>query len=235
MPTIQVTEILERAKSASDMRDNFVTTTEWLRWLNVEYKMLENYILRHGYALRESREDITANGAESYDIEDPMVVLGVYELMSSGRQRRLRHSDVMDGAGHVYFSTAGPTGSASTFNIIQAGDNEVKIRFHPRPASGTYQVYIISEPVALAIDDEVQYPAGLEERLVLGLARRAVAKEEGDTRELSRQIREFDAHIESFCFDRVMAGHQQVRNVDKVERGWADRAGTPDPADWIWR
>jgi hypothetical protein len=232
MPAYTVTEIIERAKSAADMRDNFVTTTEWVRWLNVENQQLRLAMARAGWVLDEGREDITANGALSYTLNDPLCVLGVYEYDGQTRYRRLRHSDLMDGAGYHDEVT---NGAASTFRVYwDASNGALRIRFWPIPTSGTYKVFVINQPALLTSGSSVNYPAGIEERLVLGLARRALAKEESNTAEMTRQIREMDAHIESLCFDRVLGGHQTVRNVDKVERGWTNTPYIPSREQWLW-
>jgi hypothetical protein len=120
--------------------------------------------------------------------------------------------------------------------VFQNAGGQTSIQFYPRPASGTYTAVIVDEPVALTLSDSVNYPAGLEEWLVLSLARRAVAKEEGDTRELTRQLAEQEAYVERFCWDRVAGGRAAVRNVDRVERGWvrADLMGTPSRDQGYW-
>jgi hypothetical protein len=127
------------------------------------------------------------------------------------------------------------TGAASVFRVYWDEANDgLRIRFWPIPTSGLYKVFTVNQPTALTSGSSVRYPAGVEERLVLGLARRALAKEESNTSEMTRQIREMDAHVESLCFDRVMGGHQQVRNVDRVERGWTDAPQIASPDQWVW-
>jgi hypothetical protein len=116
------------------MRDNFVTTAEWVRWLNVENQTLRLAMARAGYVLDEGREDITATGALSYALNDPMAVLGVYEYTDGQRYRRLRHSDHMDGAG---FHDEVTTGAASVYRVYWDEANAgLRIRFWPIPTSG---------------------------------------------------------------------------------------------------
>lgn len=235
MASYAVSELIERAQAAADMHDNFVTPTQWLRWFNVENRALALYIARSGYVLKEGREDLvggtTINASGEASISEPLAVLGVYHL-DSGRYRRLRHSDNMDGAGFIDTVT---TGDARYFRVFQNTNGEVTLQFWPIPTSGIYLVFIIEIPVAVTlVTDTVNYPPGFEERIVLGMARRALAKEESDTREMQRQILETDKYIESVCWDRVMAGHQQIRNVDKVERGWTNTPQVPSREFWHW-
>lgn len=232
MPNVTVETLIARAQTAADMADgDFVNTEEWLRWLNVERQALDVRIAREGLVLREAQETITATGAFEYSISDPLAVLGVYQL-KDGYYRRLRHSDLMDGAG---YQDLGVThGDPVMFRITQNTDNEITIRFYPNPTTGTFIVKTIPEETELEIDDEVSYPLGWEERIVLGMARRAVAKEEGDTREFLRQIAEIDSHIETSASDRLFGAHFSVRNVDKVERGWLPFPYIPTREQWLW-
>lgn len=237
MATVDVTELIERARSASDIRDNFVTQTEWLRWANTEHKWLQGFVARAGYVLFENSENITADGSISYNIDEPLVILGVYEVLSSGTYRRLRHADVMDGPP---LRDVGVYGPADTFRVSQNTNDQVTVSFYPRPQTGNYVVRNIELPKTLVLgtpgvgeDDSVYYPLGWEERIVLGMARRALAKEGSSTSELSRQIRECELEIERAAWDRVMGGHQGVRNVDRVERGWTEDHRA-DPRLWVW-
>jgi hypothetical protein len=230
MASTTVTEIIERAQAAADMHDNFVTSTQWLRWLNVEYRALALFILRSGYVFTENTETITANGSLTYEFNEPLVILGVYEYKDQ-RYRRIEHSDMMDGAGNIDEVTTGP---ARFFRVYQAASGKVGMQLWPIPQSGTYKVRKVVIPVAVTLTDSIELPAGFEERLVLGLARRALAKEESSTAEISRQVDEADRYIEEMCFDRVMAAHQSVRNVDKVERGWFPYPQYPTRERWYW-
>ncbi len=237
MASVTVVEIIERAKAAADMTDNFVTSTQWLRWLNVENRRLEAFIARTGYVLHEKTQVITADGSQGYSISpEPMVILGVYEYKSN-RLRRLKHSDLMDGAGLTDLNVVGPAQTfrfAQTDDDVDTGEGNLNLFFFPAPAEGTYLFQYIAIPETLAIDGIVSYPANIEERLVLGLARRALAKEESATSELTRQITEQDQYIEEFCFDRLFGAHQQIRNVDRVERGWLPYPQIPTSQFWMW-
>lgn len=235
MATTTVVEIIERAKSAADMvSSGFVTTAEWVRWLNVENRWLAKFVARSGYVMFESPLTIAATGAVSYPLtvgdHDPLAILGVYEYVG-GRYRRLKQGDVFDGPPHVDTTTAG---SAEYFRVWQSSTTILSISFFPNPATGTYIVMTIPDPATLTVNSSVYFPTSMEERLVLGLARRALAKEESSTTEINRMIQECEREVEELCWDRVMAGHQQVRNVDKIERGWLDRPQVPSRERWLW-
>lgn len=232
MPAYTVATLIERARSAADMRDNFVTSTEWLRWLNVERYLLDVFLARNGVLTQQNTATVTANGAASYTITAPMAVLGVYEYKNS-RYRRLKAADAIDGA-HRQSDITGNT--ANFYSLLTtSGSEDLQLILYPNPSSGTYKVSTIAQPTALTLTtDTVTYPMGWEERLVLGLARRALAKEESPTDNVSRQINEIERHIEESAWDRVYASNQAVRNVDKVERGWSSHPTYPDPSLWYW-
>lgn len=242
MPAVSVNTIIARARDAADMQDSFVTPTTWLRWFNLERWMLDLFIARSGYVLKQTISTIAADGSSGYDISDALVILGVYELTDSNVYRRLRHSDLMDGAGHIdYVAGASSSGAAQTFNIAwrPGASTNTTVTLYPIPTTGTYVVFYIVEATAVSTSDNldttlVYYPAGWEERIVLGMARRALAKEESPTGEVGRQILECERFIETMAFDRVFGAHQTVRNVDKVERGWSSQTDHLNPSHWRW-
>src|SRR5262245_3174961 len=135
MPEVSVEEIIERAKLASDQADGaFVSQTDWLRWLNVEKYALDVAIARAGMVLRQALVTITATGAASYPIDDPLAIVGVYELKDS-RYRRLRAADTVDSA---LFSDPLAHDAAVRYSVVQEDDNQLAIQLWPRASSGTY-------------------------------------------------------------------------------------------------
>lgn len=237
MPATAVTELIARAKAAADMEDSgFVTQAQWLRWANLEHRMFYSWLARHGYVVDTTGASHTADGTGSFAaVTDPMVVMGVWEVVGT-RYRPLRSGDA------IQYTTAGTqTGPASHYWLSDRGDGDFNIVMFPRPTSGTYVSLYLASPATLVLatpavgeDDEVRYPLGLEERIVLGMARRALAKEESSTAEVGRQIRELEQHAEAVAWDRLSGGVQAVRNVDARERGWHSGLALPPPREWLW-
>jgi len=231
MPAVAVSSLITRARGAADMQDDFVDTALWLAWANLERVMLENVIARSGYILKEERTDITATGASEYNVADPVAIIAVYEF-ANGRYRRLRPSDIMDGAGRLTTTAVGP---ASTYRVYQNTNGNVSIEFFPNPASGTYKVYAIGQPALFTLTtDTCNYPMGWEDYIVYGMAQRALAKEETVNPALERKRQEIEAHIGQTAWHRQFAAHQQVRNVDKVERGWLMYPIMPSAESWYF-
>lgn len=231
MATTTVLDLIARAKTAADKTNsNHVSETEYVRQLNVDLPVLASMIARHGYVLKMGREDIAADGSLQYEIADPIAILGVYEL-DSGRYRRLQHSDIYDGAGFIDNVTTGP---ATMFGVTQNSGDQTTIKFWPIPDSGTYQVFTIDLPAVVTAASSITYPAGFDEWLVLRLAIFALSKEESSTGHLERRLEKVEKYIEAFAWDRVMAGHQQIRNVDRVERGWSRFPYIPSRDFWYF-
>lgn len=239
MPATSVSEMIARAKAAADMEDSgFVTAAQWLRWLNLEHRMFSAWLARQGYANEIATVSHTADGTGAFAtaLEDPIAIIGVWELVGT-RYRALRSGDALQ-----YQANGTTTGAASHYYLSDRADGSYNVVLFPRPTSGTYVAMYLPHPAALVTgtpgageDDEVRYPLGLEERVVLGMARRALAKEESSTAEVTRQIRELDAHAEAVAWDRLSGAVQAVRNVDHRERGWSTGLVMPPPREWLWR
>jgi hypothetical protein len=231
MAITSVQELIERARSAADMSDNFVTQAEWIRWANVENRKLAAFIARTGWVLQEDVHDVVADGSAVYSVPEVMAILGVYE-MSGGRYRRLRHSDIMDGAGRIAEDIRG---TAMRWRVTQNAAGTLDLHLHPRPSSGTYRVVFVPQPAPLTSEaDTVNYPMNWEEYVVYGMAKRALAKEETTNPRLESEADDVSRHIEQTCWDRLMGAHQKIRNVDRVERGWSADYNRQSAVEWYW-
>jgi hypothetical protein len=232
VPTFTVQALIDRAKAAADMHDDFVTDAQWIAWLNVEVPALETYLARAGYVLRESFHSFDANSSPTgYVIPTPLAIVGVYHVTDSvGRLRRLRAADPL--VRMRQFPGLVDAGDATEFYAQSAGDNVV-LYLYPAPSSGTYVTFYVPAPATLTtVASTVSYPLGWEERLVLRLARRARMKEETGTSEIDAALREVDQQIDEAVWSRLLAQTPAVRNVDAVERDSLDR--WPPVSSWFF-
>jgi hypothetical protein len=95
-------------------------------------------------------------------------------------------------------------------------------------------VSVLRQPDELTADtDEVTYPMGFEERVVLGMARRALSKEETINPGIEAEIQRIEQHIDEVAWNRLYAG-AQIRNVDRVERGWHTTMHIPTRDYWVF-
>lgn len=235
MPNITTGEIVDRARAAADMRDDFVTLSQWMYWMNVEHRSLQVRIARMGYVLQESSVDITAVGDVSYPIDEPLAVIGVYEVTSAGFYRRLRAVNPQDGHRQATNAAIGPAQEWIARRDPTPISTFLNVSFFPNPSQGTYRIFYVAHPpklvyaqVATDGTNSVDYPLSWEEAVVLRLARRALAKEESDTQDIDAQIAASDRDIEESIFSRQLMDAPVIRNVDKRDRGWWQ----PYPYPW---
>lgn len=228
--------LIQRAMAIADVHDNFVSDTEWLNWLNQEQYALRLFISRAGWTLPFDTTtatitadgwDLSTDGAAATEVErngaghyrftpslaDVMAVVCVHEVVS-GTLKRLTFTNDVDFL-RQSLNGSSVTGHATTYRMRMYG-NEIHADFYPTPQTGeVYLITYLSAPTPLtATNQSVALPMGWEERLVLGMARRALIKEESSTSEIEKLIREMDSQIEQLCWNRQMAEQARVRNTD---------------------
>jgi hypothetical protein len=240
MPTTTVSDLIDRAKAVSDMRDNFVTPAQWVAWASQERLALDLFLARSGWTLPFAEFNITITGSEggSYAVNPTggvMAIVCVLQYDASGRVRPLEHENAVD------FIRSSRTGDSAYYRTSWSGDT-ITLNLWPTPNTGdTYKVVYIPHPKKLAIsspgsweETSVSYPMGWEERIVLGMARRALIKEESSTSSVDSEIGLWDQRIEEACWNRVLSTSPSVRNTDALHYGWTDRYSYPPFGLWTW-
>lgn len=235
-----VQSLIDRAKAAADMHDDFVTESQWLAWVNVEHRAFLYFLARSGYILRVASTDIVANGQGEYVlVDEPLAIIGVWEQTSDGRMRPLRYNNLIEGTRQMGDGAGPDRGAAKEFVVTWEGEDDpsaaFRVNFWPEPDSGTYVVKLISAPVTLTIGSSVNYPGGWEERIVLRLARRAILKEEGDVRGIDTEIAIVESWVQEAVWNQNLSQAPTVRNVDKLERGWVSQpTWLPPVREWVF-
>lgn len=241
MPAVTTSVLVARAKAIADMHDNFVTPAEWMYWATQERLSLDYLMARSGWIQNVTEVTVTATGAGDYSLSSiPMAVLCVHESSSQGL-RRLRYNNTVDFKRQVTGGTV-VTGAAAEYSLrldLTSG-GLMKINFFPEPSSGSYVVSIVpsKNPLALAAasgyDTSVIYPMGWEERIVLGMARRALVKEESDTQAISNMITDINAEVERAVWNMVTSEAPTIRNSDVQAYGWDRDLFYPPVGQWRW-
>ena len=242
MPVVTTAELVERAMAAADMHDSFVTERQWMYWASQERMALDLFLARSGWTQSFETLTITVAGTEGgeFDLDtDLMAIVAVHQVNTQG-VRRLRIADP------ATFLRAQPGGTqrghAMEYRARRTADTLV-LNLSPEPLTGeTYLVTYVPHPLRLTLTtpapsgyaSSVSYPMGWEERIVLGMARRALDKEESDSTPIQRQIAEMNSHIEQLCWDRAMGDSPSIINSDVERRGWVDRLSYPGPYLWWW-
>lgn len=235
-------ELYNRAAAAADMHDGFVTPAQSMYWASQENLNLALFLARSGWIQNVLTTTLTVDGTEAgvFDLDvSPLAIVAVHHVRG-GVYRQLKHNNAIDflrqtpGSGPV---TGDPTEYRVTWN---QADDLLSLSFYPEPQSGTtIVVSYIPEPDRLTLSDNpddgyansVNYPMGWEERIVLGMARRALEKEESDSTPVLRQIRECESYIEEACWNRALAESPTIRNVDRRSR---ETFAYPPASQWIF-
>lgn len=234
MPSFTVQTLIDRAAAIADMHDGFVTPTQWITWLNTESRALELFVVRSGWIEPQASTVDSSSGVIT--VTSPLAILGVYEVRD-GRYRPIKYQAQVD---FTRQSNASPadTGDAHYYTIMSnTADDNLVIHFYPKPASGTYRcLYLAGYTPATAVTDSVRWPLGFEERIVLGMAKRALIKENSDTSQIDQLILEQERTIEEFCWSRQIAQAPILRNTDRSERGWGwhDSMSFGPYESWYW-
>jgi hypothetical protein len=223
MATVAVSELIERAAIAANMHDNFITNPAWLYWANAENKELRVKLARLGFPYGLASETINITGALQYNISEPLAVLGVYRNETDGRFTRIAYRP----NSRKLQQNITITGDATEFMLAyDQNQAQVYIRLFPVPPDSgpNYTVETISYPPKLVLSNpgatestSVYYPLNWEERIVLGMARRALAREETINTGIEQLISEIDSHIETSAYDYLMSQNNTVQRLSSPD------------------
>ena len=223
MATVNVSELITRAQQAADMEDDFISQSTWLYWANVEYKKLWTRIARMGYPVQYLEESINWTGALQYNITEPTAIVGVFGFTSTGQRYRI---PVKHPADLKYSGNARKGVPVECHIKSEALTNGIIIQFWPVPQSGSCVVGLIEKPKKLVlsapISDEsitLNFPMGWEERIVLGMARRALGKEETTNPAIEREINEMDEVIDNHCSSYLLSEQPTVKDMNELDAG----------------
>lgn len=221
MPTVQLTELITRAALAADMHDNFATNA-WVYWANVEDKALRVRLAQCSFPTEFAEVTIAANpNTLDYNLNEPLAIVSVNYLRADGSLKKLFHIPMADRRWKTPLDFGEPTHfSCYTHQNVP---NIIILNFYPKFSSGSVIVDTVPLPQKLSLtpaageSSSVSLPLGFEERIVLGMAQRALAKEETINPALERQIAKADEHIDNACFRRLIGENATVRETRKAE------------------
>ena len=239
---ISTSDLVKRGMLAADMHDAPVTPAQSAFWLTQDNIALAIFLARAGWTSNLKTQTITVAGSEAGRFEltyTPLAIVAVHQISTSGAVRRIRFSDSVNFLRQQVSSTLVKGDPAEFRAIWDQDDDSVVLNFYPAPNTGTQiLVSYIPHPVKLVLtapgageDDEVHYPLGFEEFIVLKWGIRALDREESDSAALKDQLAECMSYIEQAAWERVYAG-AAVRNVDGDERGWSSKLTYPPASEW---
>lgn len=245
-------ELTDRARVYVDddhqEQQGWITDAKWLELAKVEYRILYRKWLRLGL-VRPAPTDTSFSSA--YNIALPtaadisagrlgvLAVVGVAENMTS-YMRMLAPAQAARGA-YPYWVASGEVNQGKSITWAGTGPaDEVTVELSPRDTGSTYVVRWIPVPtMPTSLDSTVQLPFGTDERLVLGLARRAHLKDSGASALLEKLIVEADAELQFAAHGRLDNQAPRVRRVrpDFHRRRWPQLSTSEFPTDpnyWMY-
>lgn len=198
---------------------SFLSDVQWLAILNVEYAQLYRRWVRSGLVTPVITE-VAFTGATAA-ATGVLAIVGVAEDLGD-YPRILPSAQVNTGRDSTWFDMQ-PAGPATTWGVTGNGD-DLTVTLYPAPSSGSYVVrYIptqaaIIDPTPVQLLDprpvplgSVDLPYGGDERLVLGMARRANLKGAAASGLLERLIMDADAELNFTAAGRINGPRVRTR------------------------
>lgn len=208
-------DLIDRARTYVD--DDHKEDNGWLgdaRWLdlgNVEYRSLYAKWCRNGL-ITPGFTQVAMTG-NTHGLTAALAIIGVAEDLGSN-MRVLEPAQQSDYAAYWRGSTAS-TGVATSWaarGLLGAGTIVVELDPYVTNPSKYFIRYIPTPTAAGFVTDTVDLPFEGDERLVLGMARRALIKESSRSQEMDKQIFDIDASMNMTAFGRLSP---KVRRTDK--------------------
>lgn len=201
-------ELIERARTYVDddhkEDDGWLDPAKWLTLAQVEYAKLYKQWLRMG-VINPSQVVSTFTGPTT-SLSRVLAIVTVQEYLGAGVPRRpLRPTDVpwddVIGQATSWYAD----GTADTLTVgVYPGDSAVfEVRYYQYPAYATDST------------TSVDLPHGGDERLVLGMARRALIKESAASRRIDQEILDADAEINMTAWGRKDREAPKMRRADR--------------------
>jgi hypothetical protein len=211
-----VQDLVNRARTYidddHDEEPGWLDSDQWLAIANAEYAVLFPKLVRYGLITPQT-EDQTFTGPIT-SVGAVIAIVGVAEVLGSGRYRVIEPLQSAYGRA-PFFDTV--TSSPAVGWTAYGASNDLAVSLYPA-STGNYVVRYIPFPdVATSLDDEVDVPYGADERLVLGIARRAKLKESAASAMLERLIMEKDADI-AFQSHGLLSGDGPRARPNQVRR-----------------
>jgi hypothetical protein len=199
--TIQ--SLIDRAREQADMTDkSFISDAMALNWANYLIPRLDLLVARSGYVLTPTRTTTSVTGADAYNFPAPLCIVTVHWVSTDGKSlTRLRSSHA--GTNYPVLPTRTTTSRMpDSWYAETRSDGTLDLRFSPNPTTGSFIVTTIPLRPTLTLTDTVVYPAGIEEWVVLSIARRMLMKEEGDPRHIDALLKECQLAIDELGYSR---------------------------------
>jgi hypothetical protein len=229
-------ELIDRARvyidDDHDDDDGLVSPESWLAFANVEYAQLYRRWLRMGLITPTITQSSFTSNSTSFP--GVLAILGVAEDLGNGA-RLLESAQAALGKNPYVRGSSAPNGVATSWAATGAGDTTViELDPHVDNYSSYFVRYVPTVAYATSAASTVELPYGADERLVLGIARRAHIKGLTASAQLERLIMEADAELNFQAFGKLPALRARHKTA-AIQR--TDRYGNVfpvSPGSWLY-
>lgn len=230
-------ELISRAKTYCDDDHNdeksWISDTRWLELANVEYAFLYKRWVRSGLVTPAATTGYMDGFSTSFS--GVLALIGVAK--DYGDFVRLLNKEQPESTIEGFWrGSTQPEGPSIRYIATGVGDT-LTVELDPKPNDLTATNYIVRyiPTVAKATNPAatVELPYGTDERLVLGLARRAQLKDSGTSALLNGLIADADAET-NFSAAAKLGGLKVRRNQKPSQRSTPSRTPWPSRYDWLY-
>ncbi len=210
----------------------------WLYWLNVEYaKLYRAFVSQSLISADPVDHAFTADGSTSYVVGDGvatnvLAICSVHEDLGNGNVRFL--APMQPSAGQFAGQEAYP-GTPTRWSASGMHDF-VNLKLRPVPAAGNYVVRYIPDADILGLTDTIDLPGGMIDRVILGMANRALIKEGSASAALYGQLKQADEDLAFMANSRILGAAPGARKASYWQ-GALNKQGSGtynDPSTWWW-
>ncbi len=189
MATVSQMETRARAKVDQD-DSNFPTSAQYMEFLSDGAACVWGKLIAAGWEPGRTSVTPTITGASSYLVSvSPEAVLDVFRVEGTTRAR-LRRLKPENAA-----AALGDTGKATQYDLYWDPTTGLRVKFHPTPSDGTYEIWYIPQFTRFSASTDAWYgPARSDDYIVTYAALQAASKE-GSIEEaqwLTKQLAEIE-------------------------------------------
>ncbi len=215
--------------------NGYLTPAHWLTLAQVEYQLLLRRWIRLGLVVPASTDATFTGGSTT--ISNCLAIIGVGQD-KGGYVRVLAPAQSPRGQQPFWRSATAPQTISQSWMATSDGDTATITLDPTDPDTTPYFVRYFAAP-ALVTDSTttVNLPFGTDERLVLGMARRAHLKASSASALLERLIAEADAELAFTAQGRIHGDAPRVRRTPRWQRAihrQDSQLFPSDPRMWIY-
>lgn len=223
---------------------SWIPDATWMLWMNHEYRRAYRQAVTSGLIVPAYTDEALAydDATDSYALSGaPMAIVGVWQGASGTSSfRKLRQAQAQGGA---FPSRSEAQGTGMAWAAYSMG-SDIVVKLYPSPGDVTdYTCRYVPEPLVLVAADpvadvsttSVNIPLGLDDRIALGMARRALIKEGSGSSALERLIAQTEQDLEFAAHSRISGDAPRARSYRRtLNADTPDMLLTDRPVDWFW-